>query len=215
MIDLHTHTIFSDGELIPFELVRRAESIGYECIAITDHLDFSSFEHVVPKVVKVAKKLNDLGKIKVIAGCELTHIPPVFMKEAVKEVRKLGAQIVIGHGESPVEPVIEGTNISAIEAGVDILAHPGLIRKEEVLLAVKKNVFLEITARSGHNITNGHVVKLAKKYGAKMIINTDAHSPKDLISFEFAKVVGMGAGLSEKDFFKVYKVVKKWIEQKF
>jgi histidinol phosphatase-like PHP family hydrolase len=215
MIDLHTHTVFSDGELIPFELVRRAEKIGYKCIAITDHLDFSSFEFVIPKLIKAVKKLNELGKIKVIAGCELTHIPPSLMKEAVREVRKLGAQIVVGHGESPVEPVVDGTNISAIEAGVDILAHPGLITEQEIKLAAKKNVFLEITARGGHNIANGHVVKLARKYKANLVINTDAHAPKDLISFEFAKVVGIGAGLTEDEFFHVYSTVEKWIQQKF
>jgi uncharacterized phage-associated protein len=32
MIDLHTHTLFSDGELLPSELVRRAEMTGYEAL---------------------------------------------------------------------------------------------------------------------------------------------------------------------------------------
>jgi len=47
MIDLHTHTTFSDGELIPSELVRRAETLGYRAIAITDHVDFTNIEHVL------------------------------------------------------------------------------------------------------------------------------------------------------------------------
>ncbi len=42
MIDLHTHSFFSDGELIPSELIRRAEAIGYKAIAITDHVDSSN-----------------------------------------------------------------------------------------------------------------------------------------------------------------------------
>ncbi len=214
MIDLHTHTIFSDGDLIPFELVRRAENIGYKCIALTDHMDFSSFDHIIPNIVKAAKKINDLGKIKVIPGCELTHIPPPLMKEAVREARKMGAKIVVGHGESPVEPVLSGTNRSAIEAGVDILAHPGMIREEDVKKAAKKGVILEITARGGHNITNGHVAKLAKKHGAMITVNTDAHSPKDLITFSFAKIVAMGAGLDENDFFKAYNMVEKWLSTK-
>jgi histidinol phosphatase-like PHP family hydrolase len=46
MIDLHTHTVFSDGELIPFELARRAENMGYKFIAFTDHMDFSSFDFI-------------------------------------------------------------------------------------------------------------------------------------------------------------------------
>lgn len=215
MIDLHTHTVFSDGELIPFELVRRAENIGYKCIALTDHMDFSSFDFIIPKLVKAAKKLNDLGKVKVIPGCELTHIPPSLMKEAVKEAKKMGAKIIVGHGESPIEPVIPGTNSSAIDAGVDILAHPGMINEEDVKKASKKGVILEITARGGHNITNGHVVKLARKYNTMVIVNTDAHSPKDLITFDFAKVVAMGAGLEENEFYNAYYMVEKWLSNKF
>ena len=50
--DLHTHTIFSDGELIPAELVRRASDLGHSAIAITDHVDMTNVEFVVSNVVK-------------------------------------------------------------------------------------------------------------------------------------------------------------------
>ena len=62
------------------------------------------------------------------------------------------------HGESPVEPVIEGTNRAGIEAGADILAHPGNITEEDARLAAEKGVYLEITARAGHSETNQHVI---------------------------------------------------------
>ena len=42
MIDLHTHSLFSDGALVPSEHVRRVEVLGYEAIAITDHADDSN-----------------------------------------------------------------------------------------------------------------------------------------------------------------------------
>jgi histidinol phosphatase-like PHP family hydrolase len=42
MIDLHTHTLFSDGELVPAELARRADRLGYRWLAITDHVDSST-----------------------------------------------------------------------------------------------------------------------------------------------------------------------------
>ena len=36
-IDLHTHSLFSDGVLLPSEMLRRAETLGYAAMAITDH----------------------------------------------------------------------------------------------------------------------------------------------------------------------------------
>ncbi|MCX7991465.1 MAG: histidinol phosphate phosphatase domain-containing protein [Proteobacteria bacterium] len=212
MIDLHTHSLFSDGELVPFELVRRAEEKGYKVIAICDHMDFSNMDFIIKRLVRAVEKINRRGRIYAIAGCELTHIPPEFYKEAVREARRLGAKIVVGHGETPVEPVEKGTNISAIEAGVDILAHPGLITEEEIKVAVKKGTFLEITARGGHNISNGHIVRLGIKNKANFVINTDAHSPKDLITEDFAYIVGLGAGLTSQQVDGIYKKVAHWIK---
>ena len=50
MIDLHTHTLYSDGELIPAELWRRAQVKGYRYLAITDHVDASNFEVVFARL---------------------------------------------------------------------------------------------------------------------------------------------------------------------
>jgi len=199
MIDLHTHTLFSDGELLPAELVRRAEDIGYEAIALTDHADSSNLDWVVPRLVQVCRDLNRHRPIRAVPGIELTHLPPEMIATLVREARSLGAKIVVVHGETVVEPVLLGTNREAIEAGADILAHPGLITEEEVLRAKEKNVFLEITARKGHSLGNGHVARLAKKIGARLVLNTDTHTPDNLISSNFALKVVRGAGLEAED----------------
>jgi histidinol phosphatase-like PHP family hydrolase len=98
-----------------------------------------------------------------------------------------------------VEPVPPGTNREAIGAGADILAHPGLITEEEVLLAKAKNVLLEISARKGHSLSNGRVARLAMKIGAPLLLNTDTHTPDNLINREQAVKVVMGAGLEAED----------------
>ena len=195
MIDLHTHTTFSDGELIPSELVRRAEVLGYTAIGITDHADYTNIELILSCVSKV-KYLEEVLDIRVLVGAELTHVPPAKIGPLAALARKLGAEIVVVHGETPVEPVRPGTNRAAIEAKVDILAHPGFITLEEAQLARENNVCLEITSRFGHNITNGHVVRMAKLAGAKMVVDTDSHSPRDLINSERAIEIAMGAGLT-------------------
>jgi histidinol phosphatase-like PHP family hydrolase len=198
MIDLHTHTTFSDGELIPSELVRRAEVLGYTTIGITDHVDYTNIEHILSCVSKI-KYLEDVLDIRILVGVELTHVPPQKIGPLAIFARKLGAEIVVVHGETPVEPVRPGTNLAAIEAGVDILAHPGFITQEEAHMARENNVCLEITSRYGHNITNGHVVRMAELAGAKMVVDTDSHSPRDLINSERAIEIAMGAGLTLED----------------
>ncbi|MGQ9693158.1 MAG: histidinol phosphate phosphatase domain-containing protein [Thermodesulfobacteriota bacterium] len=200
MIDLHTHTLFSDGELLPAELVRRAFVIGYQALGLTDHADSSNLDLVVPRIVEVCRDLNRYWPIKVIPGVELTHLPPELIAPLTGRARAMGAQIVIVHGETIVEPVPPDTNRQAILAGVDILAHPGLITTEEAAWAKERGVLLEITSRSGHSLTNGHVARKAKETGANLVLNTDTHAPGDLITSAQALQIVMGAGLSEGDF---------------
>jgi putative hydrolase len=200
MIDLHTHTFYSDGELVPSELARRASLKGYKVLGISDHADSSNIELLIPAMVKLWEKSDYYRGITIVPGIELTHVPRRLIKELTRDARKLGARIVVVHGETLVEPVEEGTNRAAIEAGVDILAHPGLITEEDVLLAKKKNVLLEITAKRGHCLANGHVARLAKELGAGLIYSTDAHAPADLLPKEMALKVVQGAGLSSEDF---------------
>jgi histidinol phosphatase-like PHP family hydrolase len=174
MIDLHTHSIFSDGELAPAEHLRRVESLGYEAVAITDHADSSNLDFIIPRIVKVAEDLNRYSQTRLIPGIELTHIPPEMFAELVVQSRELGAKIIVGHGETVMEPVKTGTNLAAIKAGVDILAHPGFITEEEAQLAVEKGVYLELTGRKGHSLTNGHVARIAQEAGALLAVNADA-----------------------------------------
>jgi len=197
MIDLHTHTFFSDGELVPAELVRRAAVAGYSAMAITDHADQSNIEWLLSKLVGVVDEIGEANNMQVLAGVELTHVPPHMIEAATKLARDNGAEIVVVHGETIVEPVMEGTNRAAIEAGVDILSHPGLIAEEDVKLAAEKGVCLELTTRKGHSLTNGHVVNLALKYDAKLVIDNDAHGPGDLVSPEMSHKIALGSGLTE------------------
>jgi putative hydrolase len=197
MIDLHTHSFFSDGELIPSELIRRAEAIGYKAIALTDHVDSSNIDLVVPKIVSALKKLKSFISIEAIPGAEITHAPPQIIHELVKEARHLGARIVVVHGETLVEPVSPGTNRAAIEATADILAHPGIISEEDLLLAKEKGVTLEITSRKGHSLSNGYVAKEAMRFGVPLCINTDAHIPSDLITKEFAIRILLASGIEK------------------
>lgn len=190
------HSLFSDGELLPSELARRAQVLGHEVIAITDHVDASKLD-IIPLISKAADDINDNWDITVVPGVEITHTPIETIDRLAGEAKDLGAKLVVVHGETLAEPVIKGTNNSAVNSkNVDILAHPGLLTQEDAEKAVDNNIFIEISARKGHCLANGHVANIVNEVGGKLLVNTDAHSPSDLLSFDKAYQVALGAGLT-------------------
>ncbi len=205
MIDLHTHSLLSDGELTPAELARRFEVAGYGTLAITDHGDQSNIDLIIPRLVAFCEEVNRLDGIRLIPGIELTHVRPEAIPSLVSRSRKLGARLVVVHGETVVEPVAPRTNRMAIESSVDILAHPGLITEEEVLLAKEHSVYLELTSRKGHSLTNGHVARLAHRMGARLILNSDAHAPGDIWPAARLHEIVVGAGLTQDDYHTMLK----------
>ncbi len=212
MYDLHTHSLLSDGELLPSEMAVRYAALGYKAIAITDHVDYSNISQVCDAIVCFTSHWPEHSSIKVLPGVELTHLPPEQFKPLVKFARSKGIKVIVGHGETLAEPVIKGTNRAALSAGIDILAHPGLITDEDVKLAKANNVFLEITARKGHCVTNGHVAEKALKAGAKMILDTDGHSPEDMLTCEKMAKIGLKAGLSQAEIDGIYRNVGKFLD---
>ncbi|MEM3762562.1 MAG: histidinol phosphate phosphatase domain-containing protein, partial [Archaeoglobaceae archaeon] len=185
---------FSDGELIPAELIRRVASKGNNGVAITDHADFSTISTILSNLSKLKEFDFD---IDFLVGVEITHVPPRLIGRAVELAWREGAEIVIVHGETIVEPVAEGTNSSALDEEINILAHPGILSEEEAEKARENGIFLEISARKGHCLTNGHVARMAEKFSCDLVLNTDAHSPSDIIDDSIAKRIILGAGIAE------------------
>ena len=214
MYNLHCHSLLSDGALLPSEVAVRFAALGYKAIAITDHADYSNIALITKAILEFTRHWPKNRKIIVLPGIELTHLPPEQFQPLAKYARKEGIKVIIGHGETLVEPVISGTNRAALEANIDILAHPGLISDADIKLAKKRGIFLEVTSRHGHSDTNAHVVEHALKLGAKLILNHDSHRPEDIISPEDLINVGLRAGLSQKEIDKIYREVRIYIFKK-
>lgn len=213
MIDLHTHSIFSDGSLIPSELAQRAYAAGYEALAITDHVDHSNIDFILPRIIKVCSKITENGNINVLPGIEITHVDPRDISRLADDARKLGAKIVVVHGETVVEPVPPGTNLAALKSAIDILAHPGLLTEEEARVAVERGIYLEITTRKGHSLSNGHVVQIARKFKANLVLNNDAHAPDDFVSSNMATKVARGAGLNDDEISVMFENSKRIVQK--
>ncbi|MCX6008125.1 MAG: histidinol phosphate phosphatase domain-containing protein [Chloroflexi bacterium] len=201
LYDFHSHTFHSDGVLSPLELIRRAAVRQYAVIAITDHTGPGSLARIIKEVSEDCKLARSQWGILAIPGVELTHLPAAAIDDVARKAKELGAWLVVVHGESPVEPVEEGTNLAAVKSrSVDILAHPGHMTLKVAELAAKNNVFIEITTRRGHCITNGHVAKMATEAGALMLLNSDTHDEDDLLSDQITKDVLRQAGINSRKF---------------
>jgi putative hydrolase len=201
LYDFHSHTFNSDGVLSTLELIRRASVCGYSAIAVTDHTGPGALARIIKEVSEDCELARLQWGIHAIPGVELTHLPARTIDAVAKKAKDLGAWLVVVHGESPVEPVEEGTNLAAVKSRhVDILAHPGHMTKKVAEVAAENGVFIEITSRRGHCITNPHVAEVATGAKALMLLNSDAHDEDDLLSESAAKEVLRQAGIGNRNF---------------
>lgn len=195
LFDFHTHTFYSDGSLSPVELARRAVVSGYRVLAMADHVGAGNFETVLRQVRRDCELINSYWPILALPAVEITHVPAAAIGDVARQAKEAGASLVVVHGETPVEPVEPGTNLAAVRSPhVDILAHPGLLSEEEAEIAATNGVFLEISGRKGHCLANGRVRQVGSRFGARFLVDSDAHDPGDLLTPEFARRVALGAG---------------------
>jgi histidinol phosphatase-like PHP family hydrolase len=198
--DFHTHTTLSDGVLLPMELIRRCVVNDYAALGIADHGSASTMGRVIREVRRDCALAQQYWGFSAYAGIELTHVPAAAIGDLAAEAKRMGAAFVVVHGQSPVEPVEPGTNLAAVSCvDVDILAHPGDLTEEEARIAAENGVALEVTAKDGHSLGNGRVARLALEAGATILVNSDGHTPGQLLTEEKARRVARLAGLSPRE----------------
>jgi len=196
--DFHMHTILSDGVLLPIELIRRCIVNRSAGMVIADHAGPSTMQRVIAEGGRDCALAREHWGFECYAGVELTHVPSASIADLAMQAKELGAALVVVHGESPVEPVEPGTNLAAATCpDVDILAHPGLLTAQVAEAALTTDVYIELTARRGHNMANGLVTNVALQAGAKLIVDSDAHQPDDILTPQWAEHVARCAGVPE------------------
>lgn len=194
--DFHSHSFLTDGRLSPTDMWRRADQLLHRALALTDHV---SLEDPAPLLARLRAESAawEGSPMTTLIGVEISMVPPRKIADVARAARRAGAEIIIVHGETLVEPVPAGTNRAALEAtDVDLLAHPGRLSEAEADLARAHDTVLELSTRRGHSLTNGLVAQRALTARADVVVDSDAHDADQLVAFEFAKAVAEGAGLS-------------------
>ncbi len=182
------------------ELIRRAIVNGYQAIAITDHAGPGEMERFITEISRDCALAEKHWNIKAIPGVELTHLPPASIPEIARQAKEMGAKLVVVHGETTAEPVESGTNIAAVKSSyIDILSHPGKLTDREASIARENGVFIELSARKGHSLTNQHVAAIARDAGAHLLLNSDAHGEDDLLTAEIIAEIFGNISLTEDE----------------
>lgn len=92
--DLHSHTIYSDGQVIPAFRVQEAWQDGLDIIAITDHLETRKHEG---QLYEYLKKYADTEFLANTAGVKAGMIDLNYpVQQALPEAAKLGLLVVPG-----------------------------------------------------------------------------------------------------------------------
>ncbi len=197
LADLHSHSTLSDGTLSIEAMVAAAERRGYNAYAITDHARAGdpNYRDIVTAVRDEVERLAPQTQMHLFAGVEVTDFEPTQIPHVAEEVRRAGAQVVVVHGECLVLDVAPGTNAAAVRSpGVDILAHPGLLSEEDAEAAARHGIYVEVSARHGADHANGHVYRIARRVGASIVVNSDAHEEAGLLSGPKMEALVRGAG---------------------
>lgn len=95
-LDLHTHSVYSDGSLTPEEIIDVAIDLGLSAISITDHDNILAYEfarnHALKRSEETAKKPPEIIpgiEINTMLEKQEVHILGYYINSANKEMRDL------------------------------------------------------------------------------------------------------------------------------
>ncbi len=221
--DLHTHTNYSHGKGSPEENILAAIRLGLKRVAVTEHAGGHVFFGVRGK--KLLRFREEMARLKtkyandieVLCGLEcnlwgfgkcdgpLDRAPyDVLLLAYHKGVPpKDGfalslAREAMGLGHANPIKVAEALLLAAEQYKIDILAHPGEYVACDIPTlargAAQLGVTIEVNAR--HVTLSADDLRLLQSYGAKLRVNSDAHTPSRVGDFSAALAAANAAGVT-------------------
>jgi DNA polymerase (family 10) len=198
--DLHVHTDWSDGKASLERMVDAAIALGRRYIVVTDHspavgfgmgLDAGRLRAQIERVRALAASLEPAFTL--LVGCEVDILKDGSLDYSDQLLAELDVVVASVHAGHRLSAGDQTRRIcAAIEnPHVDVLGHPTgrmigtregrpLEIEEVVRKAVETGTVLEVSAQPNRLDLRDTHVRLAVEAGAKLSVDTDAHSPAAL-----------------------------------
>ena len=203
--DVHMHTYATDGQNSIREMAEAAAAKGYQYIAITDHSknlamtngldERRALEHVAA-IRAVDREME--GRIRVFPGIEVDILGDGALDLPDEVLAEMDVVIASVHTlfSQPREEMTARVLRAIENPYVRILGHPTgrmLLRREPYALdvpailrrAAELGVAVEHNAAPARLDLCDRELRMAKELGCKLVINTDAHSIRDLDRMHF------------------------------
>lgn len=197
--DLHAHSTASDGVNTIEDMAAAARSRGYQYLAITDHSKSLKITNGLDEKRLAAQgaeidRLNTrLKGFRILKGSEVDILEDGSLDFADPVLRKLEVVMASIHSRFSVDKQAQTRRLLKAIAnpyltcvghmtGRKLLSRPGYeVDTEQVLRAVKRHgKFLEINASPDRLDIDDALAKRALDLGIPLLINTDAHSVREL-----------------------------------
>jgi predicted metal-dependent phosphoesterase TrpH len=147
--DFHMHSVASDGDRTPSEIIVMAKEKGLDVMAITDHNSTDSVDE--------AKRLGEILGIKVIAGLELStrykgkkvHVLSYFMNDKYKDIT--------------FQKVLKHIRNHEIEELKSLIGSEIEITRDEIKNRIDTRTGIDILRHFGGSVVLAHPVKVKKE----------------------------------------------------
>jgi DNA polymerase (family 10) len=216
--DVHMHTVETDGRNTIEEMAEAARDRGYQYMAITDHSKNLAFangltdERALVHIEKIREAEKKLDGIRIFAGIEVDILTDGALDLSDEVLSKMDLVIASVHSQfnQDRETMTERLLKAVSNPNVSIIGHPTgrlLLRRDAyqfdldaVLKAAAKNkVAMELNAYPDRlDLCDVHL-RMAKKHGVKIVINTDSHHTSHMEKIRFGVTQARRAWLTGDD----------------
>lgn len=216
--DLHTHSLWSDGQFSIEQMAKAASDRGYEYLAISDHTISLgaarglSEDRFIQRLVEIKKVSAKFPNLKLLNSCEVNIKPDGLTDLSDKFLESFDLVTASVHSSlNQTKDEMTQRLIKAAEnPNIDIIGHPSgrLINERESCqvdwkklfdICVQNKTILEINAFPQRLDLSDALVFQARQMGVKFAISTDAHVIYHLDNMVYGVSVARRGWCEKKD----------------